>query len=251
MKNKPSVSIITACYNSEKYVEETIRSVVNQTYTDWEWLIVDDCSTDNSVQLIEKFEDDRIKLIKLPENQDAAKARNAGMEQAQGKYIAFIDSDDLWLPDALEKRISFLQKENEVVVYTSYKRVNEELQPCLEDFIAEDNVTFKRLLKNCPIFISTLVYDSEKTGKIMFPDVYRREDYAMVLNLMKKTEKARAIQEALVVYRIRSNSYSRNKWLMFKLQFLVYFKFLKLPLHQSLYFTLQWAYNGLKKYGRI
>ncbi len=251
MNNQPSISIITACYNSEEYIIDTINSVLKQTYTDWEWIIIDDCSTDSSVEIIKRYEDDRIKLIQLQENQGAAKARNYGIEKAKGRYIAFIDSDDIWFDNSLEKRIYFLKDNHEEAVYSSYKRVNEKLEPCLNDFIAEDNITFNRLLNNCPVFISTLLYDTKRIGKIPFPDVYRREDYSMILNLSKIIKKIKAIQQPLVIYRIRNNSYSRNKWLMFKLQFLVYYKFLGLSLHKSLYYTIHWAFNGLKKYGRI
>lgn len=246
----PDISIITACYNSEKYISDTIDSVLSQTYPYWEWFIIDDCSTDASIKIIESCKDDRIKLIKLTENKGAAIARNYGINQASGRYISFIDSDDIWFSTALEEKIKFLQENKEFAVYSSYKRVNEKLEPCLHDFIAEDNVSFDRLLQNCPVFLSTLMYDSEKIGKINFPDVYRREDYAMILNLSKKT-KIRAINKPLVIYRIRHNSYSRNKWLMFKLQFFVYYNFLQLSLYKSFYYTIQWAFNGLKKYGRI
>ncbi|MDR1877830.1 MAG: glycosyltransferase [Flavobacteriaceae bacterium] len=249
--NQPLVSIITACYNSENFITDTIESVLKQTYTDWEWIIIDDHSKDNSVEIIKRYTDDRIKLILLDENHGAAKTRNYGIERARGRYIAFIDSDDIWLPNALEERINFLKNNNEEAVYTSYKRVNEKLESCLDDFIAEDNITYNRLLKNCPVFISTLVYDTQRIGKIFIPDVRRREDYAMILNLSKVVRKIKAIPRSLVIYRIRNNSYSRNKWLMFKLQFFVYYKFLNLSLFKSLYYTTLWAFNGLKKYGRI
>lgn len=251
MNNLTSVSIITANFNSANFIGDTIESVLKQTYTDWEWIIIDDCSTDNSVEIIKKYTDSRIKLIVLEKNQGAAIARNYGLKSACGRYIAFIDSDDLWLPNALEKRINFLKQNNEKAVYTSYKRVDENLNPCLADFVAEDMVSYKRLLFNCPVFISTLIYDSNKTGKIYFPDVHKREDYAMILNLSKVIGRFRALNLPLVIYRIRQNSYSRNKWLMLKLQFLVYYKFLKLPLYKSLYYTTHWVINGLKKYKLI
>lgn len=251
MNINPSVSIITANYNSSNFIVDTIESVLNQTYVDWEWFIIDDCSTDDSVEIIKKYQDSRINLIALKENQGAAIARNYGIDNASGRYIAFIDSDDIWLPNALEERINFLKNNNEEAIYTSYKRVDENLTPCLKDFVAEDHVTYKRLLLNCPIFISTLIYDTKRIGKLYIPNVHRREDYAMILNLSKKIENIRAIQSPLVIYRIRQNSYSRNKWLMFKLQFLVYYNFLNLSLYKSLYYTAHWACNGLKKYKKI
>lgn len=247
----PEVSIITACYNTEKFIEDTIKSVINQSYKDWEWIIVDDCSTDGSVNIIKKYTDDRIKLIESKTNKGASEARNLGLEKAKGRYIAFIDSDDVWDLNSLEKRINYLRNAQEQAVYTSYRRADENLNIVLKDFIAEDNVNYKRMLQNCPVFISTLVYDTQKSGIIKFPEVHRREDYAMFFDLLKNVKIIRALKEPLVTYRIRNNSYSRNKWLMFKLQFLVYYKFLKLPLYKSLYYTTQWAINGLIKYERI
>ena len=251
MDNMPSVSIITANYNSADYIVDTIESVLNQTYNDWEWLIVDDASADQSIEIIKKYDDKRIKLIALKENSGAALARNHGLNNAQGRYIAFIDSDDIWLPNALEERINYLKRNNEEAVYTSYKRVDENLNPRLTDFIAEDSINYNRLLYNCPVFISTLIYDSKRIGKIFFPNVYRREDYAMILNLSKKIKNIRALTLPMVIYRIRHNSYSRNKWLMLKLQFLVYHNFLNLPLYKSLFYTGHWAFNGLKKYKKF
>ncbi len=247
----PSISIITACYNSEKYISDVIDSVLNQTYTDWEWVIVDDNSTDLSPSIIKKYDNPKIKLIQLKENQGASKARNIGLKQAKGRYITFIDSDDIWLPNFLEKVITYLIENNEEVVYTSYKRYDENLNPLLPDFIAEDNINFDRLLYNCPMPMLTTIYDSQRIGKIPIPEVLKREDYAMWLTIMQKIPHARAIAESLAIYRIRNNSYSRNKWSMLKSQFLVYYNFLGLSLYRSLYYTIHWAFNGLKKYGRI
>lgn len=246
------VSIITPCYNSEAYIEQTIRSVLAQTYTHWEWWIVDDCSDDSSVQMIEKHTvDPRINLIRLNKNSGAAVARNHGIKNAVGRYITFIDSDDLWLPEFLEKSISFLETNKEELVYSSYKRVDETLKPLLNDFVAEDHIDYKRLLYNCPIPMLTAVYDSSRIGKIEIPDVELREDYAMWLEILKKIPEARSISESLAVYRIRKTSYSRNKLKILKKQFAVYYKFLNLSLPQSVYFTFHWMLNGIKKYERF
>lgn len=247
----PKISIITPCYNSEKYIAETIESVLNQTYTDWEWIIADDCSQDNSVEIIQQYPDQRIRLITSNKNSGAAQARNLALEQARGRYITFIDSDDLWLPHFLEATINYLTKNEEELVYASYKRVDENLQPLLDDFIAEDKVDFNRLLRNCPIPMLTALYDSERIGKVKIPDVDMREDHAMWLNVLQKIPYARAIKEPLAVYRIRESSYSRNKFLILKKQFMVYYGFLNLSLLQSTYYTVQWALNGMKKYEKF
>ncbi len=248
---QPKVSIITPCYNSEKFIAETIKSVLNQEFTDWEWIIVDDCSMDDSVEIIKQFNDERIHLVQLNENLGAAKARNIALEKAKGRYITFIDSDDLWLPHFLEVSLRFLIQNKEELVYASYKRVDEDLNPVLDDFIAEDKIDFKRLHYNCPIPMLTAIYDSERIGKVEIPDVDMREDYAMWLNVLKVIPFARAIKEPLAVYRIRKSSYSRNKFLILKKQFLVYYEFLNLSLLESTYYIVHWAVNGMKKYEKL
>lgn len=247
----PTISIITPCYNSEKFISETIQSVLNQTFENWELIIVDDCSKDESVRIINQFNDERIHLIALKENVGAAQARNLAIDKAQSRYLTFLDSDDLWLPYFLEKTLNYLKTTGEELVYASYKRYDEDLNPMLEDFIAEDNVTFKRLLYNCPIPMLTAMYDTQRIGKIMIPEVDMREDYAMWLQVLQKIHHARAIEESLAIYRIRETSYSRNKFLILRKQFMVYYDFLNLSLPQSIYYTLHWIFNGLKKYEKF
>ena len=247
----PKISIITPCYNSENFIAETIDSVLNQTYADWEWIIVDDFSKDNSVEIIKQFTDPRIQLIVLNENAGAAQARNIAIEKSKGRYLTFLDSDDVWLPHFLETTIKYLIDNNEELVYASYQRHDENLNPMLDDFVAEDNIDFQRILYNCPIPMLTAMYDSQRIGKVLIPEVDMREDYAMWLEILKKTPLAKAIKEPLAIYRIRESSYSRNKFLILNKQFMVYYKFLKLSLFKSTYYTVHWALNGLKKYEKF
>ncbi len=245
------VSIITPCYNSERYLEDTFKSILKQNYTNWEWIIVDDCSTDNSVNLIKSFKDDRIKLYEQKINKGASEARNKGLELSKGRFITFIDSDDLWLPSFLDKTINYLINNNEELVYTSYKRVDEKLNPLLQDFIAIDKVDRNRILYNCPIPMLTSVYDSKRIGKVIFPEAELREDHAMWIDLLMKTKHARAINESLAIYRIRTNSVSRNKFKIAIKQYDVYRKYLKMNVIKSSYYTFFWALNGMKKYGKL
>lgn len=245
------VSIITPCYNSEKYIKETFLSIKAQTYSNWEWIIVDDCSIDKSVDLIKSFNDSRIKLFVQLENQGAAKARNLALNNSNGRFITFIDSDDLWLSNFLERTINYLISNNENLVYTSYKRVDENLNPVLDDFIAIDKVDKTRILYNCPIPMLTSVYDSSKIGIVEFPDVELREDHAMWILLLRKIKYARAINDSLAVYRMRSNSVSRNKLDIAIKQYKVYKDFLNMNIIKSLYYTFFWGLNGLKKYGKL
>lgn len=245
------ISIITPCYNSEKYIQDTIQSVLSQTYQNWEWWIVDDGSSDKSVELIQTIDDPRIHLVVLEENAGAAEARNIGIRNAKGRFLTFIDSDDVWLPHFLETSVQFLIEKREELVYASYKRYNEEMKPLLADFIAEDNISYERILYNCPIPMLTAMYDTQRIGKVEIPEVDMREDYAMWIEILKKIKVARAITEPLAVYRIRESSYSRNKLLILRKQFMVYYKFLNLSLGKSIYYTIHWVFNGLKKYERI
>lgn len=245
------VSIITPCYNSERFIKETYESIKSQTYNNWEWIIVDDCSDDNSIQIIRTFLDDRVKLFINETNAGAAFSRNKALDLAKGKFITFIDSDDLWMPNFVKKAVSYLKENNEELVYTSYKRVNETLNPLLEDFVAEDFITEKRILFNCPIPMLTSLYDSSRIGKIKFPEVELREDHAMWIELLQKIKYARAIQEPLGIYRMRDNSVSRNKLVIAKMQFKLYHNYLNMNLFKSLYYTMHWGLNGLKKYGKL
>ena len=245
------VSIITPCYNSERYLEDTFKSILKQNYTNWEWIIVDDCSTDNSVKFIKSFKDDRIKLYEQDVNKGASEARNKGLELSKGRFITFIDSDDLWLPNFLDKTINYLIHNKEELVYTSYKRVDEDLNPLLQDFIAIDKVDRNRILYNCPIPMLTSVYDSKRIGKVIFPEAELREDHAMWIDLLMKIKHARAINESLAIYRIRTNSVSRNKFKIAIKQYDVYRKYLKMNVIKSSYYTFFWALNGMKKYGKL
>lgn len=249
-----AVSIITPCYNSSTYIVETIRSVKKQSFLKWEMVIIDDLSTDNSLEVIheEIKNDSRFKLVKLTQNSGAAKARNKGIELAVGRYIAFLDSDDIWMPNYLETSLEFMKENDYEFIYSSYERRDENMQPLLSDFIVPDSLEFKDLLYNCPIFTSTVIYDTNRVGKFYYPIVDKREDHALYFNMLKIIPKAHGITNPeRVWYRIHRDSYSRNKFVIFIKQFMVYYCFLNLSLHQSIYYTFRWAMNGLKKYEKL
>ena len=145
----PEISIITPSYNSAEYLEETIQSVLYQTFQDWEWLITDDKSQDLSVEIIKKYNDPRIKLLVLEKNLGAGEARNNALSRAKGRFITFLDSDDYWEPEFLEKMLSFMKENKAELAYSSYARCDENLVPILKDFEADTEVTFSNLLKTC------------------------------------------------------------------------------------------------------
>lgn len=211
MKNN-IVSIITPTYNSSKYIEETIRSIINQTYTNWELLITDDCSSDNTLQIIEAFQakDKRIKVFKLKTNSGAGVARNNSIRKASGKFIAFCDSDDKWLPNKLEKQINFLHKNNQPFTYSSYKVIDES-GIFKEVITCPKKVTFQKMLRNNYVGCLTAIYDSEKLGKMYMPEIRTRQDWVLWLNILKTIKTAKGITEPLAIYTDRSNSISSNK----------------------------------------
>lgn len=245
------VSIITPCYNSSEFIEETIRSVLNQTFTDWEWIITDDKSKDNSLEIIKKHPDKRIILIEAEKNGGAGHARNISLEKATGKYITFLDADDYWEPNFLETMVLFLQKENAELAYCTYARCDENLRPKIADFEADIEVTFENLLKTCRLSLLASMYDSERVGKEYFPEGSKREDHVMWLNLLKKIPKGMPVKKTLAKYRMHGASVSSKKTNIIKDQYLVYKDHMQFSTLKSLYYTVNWAFNGFKKYSRI
>ena len=245
------VSIIMPNYNGEKYIEESLNTVLNQTYKNWELLIIDDCSKDKSVEIIrEKYNDKRIKLIELKENKGSSHARNIGLEISKGKYIAFLDSDDLWLDEFLEKQVRFL-KENEVsLVYSSYYIIDENSEEILNPYVVKNKVGYKDILKFLPIGMLTSVYDTEKIGKYYFDESLGsiRDDYVYWLKILKKLDFAYTNSEILAKYRIHAKSVTGKKYKMILPQFKVYYNIEKLGLMKSLYYLLYWSLHGIKKY---
>lgn len=243
-----TVSIITPCYNSEFYLEENIQSVLNQTFSNWEWLITDDQSTDQSFAILNNIQDARIKIFRTPKNSGAGEARNQSLQNATGRYITFLDSDDTWEPQFLEKMIAFMQETQSELAYSSYARCDENLKKILSDFQADTPVTFSNLLKTCRLSLLTSMYDSQRVGKFYFPKNSKREDHIMWLELLKKIPEGKALNLTLANYRMRKGSVSRSKPSIVKDQYWVYKKFMRFSVLKSLYYTLIWAYNGFKKY---
>ena len=247
----PLVSIITPCYNSSEFLEEAIQSVLHQNFTDWEWIITDDKSTDNSVEIIKKHQDSRIILIEAEKNGGAGHARNLSLEKATGRYITFLDADDYWEPNFLSEMISFMQSENAELAYCTYARCDEHLHPKIADFEADIEVNFDNLLKTCRLSLLASMYDSERVGKEFFPEGSKREDHVMWLNLLKKIPYGKPLKKTLAKYRMREGSVSRNKTNIMKDQYLVYKEHMNFSTLKSLYYTANWAFNGFMKYSKI
>ncbi len=243
------VSVITPSYKSEKFIAQTIESVLAQTYKNWEMIIVDDVSSDNSNKIIEKYinKDSRIKLIKLEINSGPAIARNRAIKEAKGRYIAFLDADDLWKAEKLEKQIDFMNKSNLSFTYSSYDLIDEEDND-LGSFKTKDKITYDELLKTNSIGCLTAIYDTERLGKIYMPNILKRQDYGLWLKILKKINKTQGIVEPLATYRILKNSVSSNKLKAAKYQWKIYREVENINIFKSLYYFIHYTYNGLKKY---
>jgi glycosyltransferase involved in cell wall biosynthesis len=212
MKDK-LVSIITPSYNSEKFISETINSIINQTFTDWELIITDDYSSDNSIGVIESFikKDDRIRLYTLKSNQGAGAARNHSIKMAKGRYIAFCDSDDQWKINKLELQLNLMIKNNIVLSYSGYDVIGENGN-YIRTIYPPKIITFKKILSNNYIGCLTAIYDSKIIGKQYMPLIRKRQDWVLWITILKKIKKTEGINTSLATYRLRSNSISRNKF---------------------------------------
>ncbi|WP_394757896.1 glycosyltransferase family 2 protein [Flavobacterium sp.] len=244
------VSIITPTYNSAKYIAETIQSVQNQTHRNWQMIIVDDCSKDETVEIIQNFmdEDSRIHLFQLNKNSGAAKARNFGIEKVTGKYMTFLDADDIWFADFIENSIKTINEKKINFVFSSYKRSNEELEFIYSDFIVPEKVTYTDILKTNSISCLTAFINVEALGIKKMPDVLKRQDMGLWLQYLKEIPFAYGIQEPKAIYRIRENSLSRNKKNLLKYQWQFYREVEKISFLSSIYYMLHWMYRGFMKY---
>ena len=244
------VSIITPSYNSEKFIKETINSVISQTYKNWEMIIVDDVSSDNSCEIIELYskKDNRIKLIKLEKNSGPAVARNRAIQEAKGRYIAFLDSDDLWHKDKLTKQLSFMQEQDIALSYTSYYRIKETSRKIIYQFYVPEKVDYSELLKQNIIGCLTAIYDTKKIGKVYMPNIDKRQDFGLWLNILKKVPYAYGLDEPLAYYRVRSASVSSNKILASKYNWKLYREVEKLPLYKAIYYFGWYTYRSILRY---
>jgi glycosyltransferase involved in cell wall biosynthesis len=243
------VSVITPNYNCALYIGEMIESVLSQTYHNWEMLIIDDCSTDNSIEIIEKYikQDTRIKLFKTKCNSGSPKEpRNIGIKNAQGRFIAFLDSDDLWLPDKLECQIPLFDDVNVAIVYSNYEKITEKGERKNRIIKAPKRLNYKQLLKSNYIGCLTAMYDVSKSGKVYFSN-FRHEDYVLWLTILRIGYIAVNTNTLGALYRIRKRSITSNKFIVLKWQWIIYRDFLKLSILYSLCYFCFYAVNAFIK----
>lgn len=240
------ISIVLPSYNCSTFIRAAIQSVLDQSYSKWEMIIVDDCSSDDTVEFVLPFveQDSRISLIKLTENSGAAVARNRGIEVARRRYIAFLDSDDLWLPNKLEKQLIFMQTNNYPFSFAAYDKIDSNGQ-VLGHIGVPDKICYSDLLKTNSIGCSTAVYDTKYFGKVKMSLIRKRQDLSLWLKLLKKTDYAYGLNETLAQYRVRTNSISANKVSAAKFTWRLYREVEGLNLIEAGYYFTHYAFRGL------
>lgn len=228
MKDLGLVSIITATFNSGAYIAETIEAIQAQSYSNWELLITDDCSQDNTCEIVSHFAeiDNRIKLLRLDKNSGSGVARNNSIREAKGRFIAFCDSDDRWFPHKLEKQLKFMCENGYNLTYTSYLKCNEENQ-VIGYVKCPTKIDRKNILIDDEIGCLTAIYDCASIGKFYMPPIRKRQDWCLWIEIISKTGTAYGLQEPLAFYKIRNKSISSNKLVLLKYNFRVYHEFLK------------------------
>lgn len=250
---QPLVSIVTPVFNSAIFLSSAIESVQNQTYKTWEHILVDDGSEDNSVAIIEKYaaNDKRIKLLRLTFNQGSGPARNLAIKAAKGKYIAFLDSDDIWVPERLEKHIEFMLDNSLAVSHASYGYIKENGKVFRKPYLVSNMpVDYNYLLKHTDISCLTAIFDQEIIGKFYMPDLRRKQDYALWLSILKNGNVSVPFNryEILAYYRQRKGSATNNKWLLLIKHFLFLRRQEKLNIYKSIKYTIYWIIGGLAKH---
>ncbi|MNL12039.1 putative teichuronic acid biosynthesis glycosyltransferase TuaG [compost metagenome] len=221
------VSIITPTYNAEKFITETLKSVQNQTYQNWEMILVDDASTDETVKIISDFaeKDSRIKLFKLEKNSGNGFARNIALEKSVGKYIAYLDADDLWFSMKLEKQLQFLKTNNLPFTFSFYDCIDEEGNSLNRRVEAPINLTYDELFFCNYVGNLTAIYDADYFGKIVIEATQKRQDWRLWLTILKQIQVTKPVPEPLAFYRIRKDSISSSKFKLIKHNFGVYREF--------------------------
>lgn len=207
------VSVIMPSWNTGKFIAESIQSVIDQTYENWELIIVDDCSTDNTDEVVAKFTDKRIRYFKNEKNSGAALSRNRALREARGEWIAFLDSDDLWNPVKLEHQINFMNEHGYTLSYTEYEKIDEESKPLRIYVSGPEKVNKHKIYNYDYIGQLTMMYSAKKFGLIQIKDIKKNNDYAIRLQLYKKSDTcAYLLKENLAKYRIRKVSISHDKF---------------------------------------
>ena len=247
---KDLVSIIVPVYNAERFLEETINSVLNQSYNNWELLLINDCSKDDSKKIYDKYKSDkRIKWFDQEKNGGAALARNKGIELSQGKFLCFLDADDLWEKEKLEKQINFMTEKDCAFSFTGYEFASESGEPNGTKVFIPEKINYKKALKNTTIWTSTVMFDMSKLSKddIYMPNVRRGQDTATWWKVLKKIDYAYGLNQILSFYRRTNDSLSSNKFKALKRTWNLYRNVEHLNLVKSSYYFFWYCFNAVKR----
>lgn len=247
---RPIVSVIMPAYNSSAFITDAISSVCNQTFTDWELIIIDDGSNDDTPQKIETIakKDCRIRFYKNDKNIGVAKTRNRGFDLCRGKYVALLDSDDVWYPDKLEKQIELLEKTGVDIIYCSYGIIGESGKKICDDFIVPETTDFDNSLIKSVISCSTVLFSENITKKYRFGSEYYHEDLVLWLILLRDGYKALGVTEVLAEYRVIQGSRASNKVRSAVDRWRIYRYYLKMPMFKCTVLLFEYIVMGLKKY---
>ena len=247
---QPLVSVIMPAYNAEKYIEKAIMSVVNQTYTNWELIVIDDGSKDSTSEIVEKLvkKDERIAFFANEKNMGVARTRNRGFDLAKGEYVALLDSDDIWLEEKLEKQLALFSETDADIVYTSYGIIDVEDKKYKEDYLVPSQTDFEKMLGENHIGCSTVVLKKNVTEKYRFNENFYHEDYVLWMQLLKDGHKAYGLTEVLVQYRFYPGSRAANKIKSAQKRWIIYREYLDLPFVKSVVCLVNYMLAGIKKY---
>ncbi len=243
------VSIIVPVYNAEKFLKDTIETVLNQSYDNWELLLINDCSSDDSKKIARPFLSGKVKWIDMKKNGGAALTRNKGIEEAKGKFICFLDADDLWNSKKLEKQINFMKEKDCTFSFTGYEFADENGAPNGKKVFVPSKINYRQALKNTTIWTSTVMFDMEKLNKddIYMPNVKRGQDTATWWKVLKKINYAYGLNEILSYYRRTNESLSANKIKALKRTWNLYRNVEHLGIIKSLYNFCLYCFNAIKR----
>ncbi|HFU4345338.1 TPA: glycosyltransferase family 2 protein [Streptococcus suis] len=239
------ISVIIPVYNSEEYIGKTIESVLAQTHQNWEMIIADDCSKDKTSEVIKSFKDPRIKYIKLEENGGAARARNAALENASGRFLAFLDADDMWKPKKLEKQLKFMKENEYGFTFTGYEILRDEENKVIK---VPNMLNYSQFMKNTIIGTLTVMLDKDIVGDIRLVDVKKDHDSMTWAKILRSGHFAHGLNESLAYYRKVEGSISNDKLKAAKTHWNNCRNIEKLSIPKCLYYFFFYGFNAVKKH---
>jgi teichuronic acid biosynthesis glycosyltransferase TuaG len=249
---RPTVSVIMPAYNVKAYLEEAVRSVMNQTFRDWELVVVDDASSDDTPNILQTLASQECRLVveRLAKNRGVGYCRNRGLELAKGRFVAFLDSDDRWHPEKLARQHAFMQQKGSAFTFTAYEVIS-----ASGDWLSlappvPEQMNYHQLLGNSLIGCSTVILDRDKIGEVRFPEMRTRQDFALWCTLLREGRTASGLGDVLTQYRLSPSGISKNKWKGARQHWRVYREYLGLGLFKATRHFISYAWNASRKHRR-